>query len=172
MTFPRRHREPLGLLEPSVTRMRVRPGDIDLYWHVNNGVCLQMMDIARANYIADIDGFGPLRRRGWFPVVAASTMSYRRSLRLGDRFEITTRTLGWDERVVYVEQIFTRGEEVCARGFVAARFLARAGHARVPATDVVELLGAPGQISPDLPHDMLAWARAVDVAQRVAPACG
>ncbi|MEK8228770.1 hypothetical protein NKG05_26400 [Oerskovia sp. M15] len=36
-------------------------------------------------------------------------MKYRRSLQLWDRFDITTRVLGWDERVVYMEQVFTRG---------------------------------------------------------------
>ncbi|MGN0113578.1 MAG: acyl-CoA thioesterase, partial [Cellulosimicrobium funkei] len=106
-TMPRKAVPGRGVLEPSVTRMRVRPGDLDFYLHVNNGVYLQMMDVARSNFIADLGGFPLLKDKGWYPVVAASTMKYRRSLQLGDRFEITTRVLGWDERVVYLEQVFT-----------------------------------------------------------------
>lgn len=157
-----------GMLDASVTRMRVRPGDLDFYLHVNNGTYLQMMDVARSNYIADIGGFPLLAQKGWYPVVAAQTVTYRRSLTLGQRFEIGTRLLGWDERVVYLEQLFTRGEELCARGWVAGRFLTRGSGARVPATEVTELLG-PGMQPPPLPADVAAWADAVGVAHRPTP---
>ncbi|MFE6970567.1 acyl-CoA thioesterase [Isoptericola sp. NPDC057653] len=155
-----------GLLDPSVTTMRVHPGDLDLYLHVNNGSYLQMMDVARSNFIADLDGFAKIGDRKWYPVVAASTMTYKRSLQLWDRFEITTRVLGWDERVVYMEQAFTCKGRLYARGYVAGRFLGP-GNARVPAPDVVALMGhdAPPR-SPELPADVAAWARAVDVAHR------
>lgn len=154
-----------GILDPSVTAMRVRPADLDVYLHVNNGVYLQMMDVARSNYIADLGGFPLLKEKGWYPVVAAQTVSYRRSLTLGQRFEITTRVVGWDERVVYLEQIFARGAELCARGLVAGRFLTRGTGERVPAPDAVGLLG--GVESPPVPDDVIQWARALDVAHRV-----
>ena len=153
-------------LDPSVTTLRVLPSDLDLYLHVNNGTYLQMMDVARTNYIADLGGFPPLKEKGWYPVVAASTMTYRRSLNLGQRVEITTRVLGWDERVVYLEQVFMRGGERCARGIVAGRFLTRGTGERVPAPRVVELLAGEQVESPDVPDDVLRWARALDVAHR------
>ncbi len=164
-TMPRKAVPGRGVLEPSVTRMRVRPGDLDFYLHVNNGVYLQMMDVARSNFIADLGGFPLLKDKGWYPVVAASTMKYRRSLQLGDRFEITTRVLGWDERVVYLEQVFTRRGDLCARGRGAGRFLARGPGDRSAAPDVGGRLG--GDVAaPELPDDVARWARAVDVAHR------
>ncbi|OLT20543.1 thioesterase [Ornithinimicrobium sp. CNJ-824] len=164
-TRPRRPVPGQGLLDPSVTRMRVRPADLDFYLHVNNGVYLQMMDVARSNYIADVGGFPPLREKGWYPVVAAQTVTYRRSLTLGQRFEIVTRVLGWDERVVYLEQRFERGDRLHARGLVAGRFLTRGSGERVAAPRIAELLD-PGVASPELSADVAAWARAVDVAHR------
>jgi YbgC/YbaW family acyl-CoA thioester hydrolase len=161
---PRRAIPGQGLLDPSITRMRVRPGDLDMYLHVNNGVYLQMMDVARTNLIADLGVFPALRERTWYPVVAASTVSYRRSLRLFDRFTITTRVLGWDPRVVYLEQVFTRDDELIARALVAGRFLAKSGE-RIPAPDVAALMGAEPK-SPTLPDDVAAWARSVGVAHR------
>ncbi|HSP61285.1 MAG TPA: acyl-CoA thioesterase, partial [Ornithinimicrobium sp.] len=149
------------LLDPSVTTMRVRPADLDIYLHVNNGTYLQMMDVARTHYIADLDGFPLLKEKGWYPVVAAQTVSYRRSLTLGQRFEITTRVVGWDERVIYLEQVFTRGGQLCARGLVAGRFLTRGSGERVPAPQLVALLGDVGG-RPELPAEVAAWARAVD----------
>ncbi len=153
------------VLEPSVTRLRVRVGDLDIYRHVNNGVYLQMMDVARTNYLADLGAFGLLGGRGWYPVVAASTVSYRRSLTWRQSFTITTRVVGWDPRVVYLEQVFERGDEHVARGWVAGRFLSRRGE-RVPAPDVVALLDPTLSAAPTLPDDVAAWARAVDVAHR------
>ncbi|GAA4728697.1 hypothetical protein GCM10023216_20120 [Isoptericola chiayiensis] len=164
--LPRRRKPDRGMLDPSTTVLRVHPGDLDMYLHVNNGSYLQMMDVGRSNYLADIGGFDRLRTRGWYPVVAASTMTYKRSLQLFDRVTLTTRTLGWDERVVYLEQVFTARDRFCARGLVAGRFLGKDG-TRVAPSDVVALLGddAPAA-SPELPDDVAAWARAVDVAHR------
>nr|WP_253837592.1 acyl-CoA thioesterase [Promicromonospora thailandica] len=163
--LPRKARPGQTLLDPSVTRMRVGPLDLDSYLHVNNGTYLQMMDVARNNQIADLGLFPVARRKGWAPVVAASTMKYRRSLQPFDRFEITTRILGWDERVFYLEQVFTRGDTLYARGWVASRFLDRKGNRIAPA-DVIR--DATGEVpaSPELPADVAAWARAVDVSPR------
>ncbi|WP_256842652.1 acyl-CoA thioesterase [Ornithinimicrobium cryptoxanthini] len=155
-----------GILDPSVTTLRVRPADLDIYLHVNNGAYLPMMDVARTHYIGDLGGFPALRERRWYPVVAAQTVTYRRSLTLGQRFEITTRVVGWDERVVYLEQVFTRGDDLCARGLVAGRFLTRGTGERVPAPQVAELLD-PGSTSPEIPADVAGWAQAIDVAHRV-----
>ncbi|QCB93391.1 acyl-CoA thioesterase [Cellulomonas shaoxiangyii] len=162
---PRRPVPGRAVLDPSVTRLRVRASDLDLYRHVNNGVYLQMMDVARTHYLADLGAFGLLTERGWYPVVAASTVTYRRSLTWRQQFTITTRVLGWDPRVVYLEQVFARGEQHVARGWVAGRFLSRRGD-RVPAPDVVALLDHAPPAPPHLPDDVAAWARAVDVAHR------
>jgi YbgC/YbaW family acyl-CoA thioester hydrolase len=151
--------------DPSTTRLRVHPGDLDLYRHVNNGVYLQYMDIARTNLLADLGALGPLAERGWYAVVAASTVKYRRSLTWPQAFTVTSRVLGWDSRVVFLEQVFTRGDDLVARGLVAGRFLARSGE-RLSAHDVVVLLAGEEVVAPPLPADVAAWARAVDVAAR------
>ena len=167
---PRRAVPGQDLFSPSVTRMRVHLSDLDLYRHVNNGIYLQCMDVARSNFLADLGSFGALNERGWYPVVAAQTIKYRRSLTFRQRFEITTRVLGWDERVVYLEQAFSRrgrdgAPEHVARGIVAGRFLGRDG-TRVAAPHVVELIAGQPVPSPPVPLDGAAWARAVDVAAR------
>lgn len=162
--FPRRAvpgMEPLG---ESVTRMRVHLGDLDLYRHVNNGVYLQMMDVARINLIADLGIARELIGRGWYPVVAASAMTYKRSLTLGQRFEIRSRVLGWDARCAYLEQRFLRGGEQIARGVVAGRFLTTSGE-RLDPQQIIDLAGAATE-RPVLPPDVAAWAQAFDVAFR------
>lgn len=79
--------------------------------------------------------------------------------------DITTRVVGWDERVVYLEQIFARGGDLCARGLVAGRFLTRGNGARVPAPEVMAELD-PDVVAPQLPADVAGWADAIGVAHR------
>ena len=64
----------MRILDPSRTRMRVLLADLDLYRHVNNGIYLRYMDVARVNYLADMGALGKLSARSWYPVVAATTM--------------------------------------------------------------------------------------------------
>jgi acyl-CoA thioesterase FadM len=163
---PRKPVPGFGPLDTSTTHLRVHPGDLDLYLHVNNGSYLQMMDVARSNLLGDLGGLARLKTRGWYPVVASSTMTYKRSLQLFEKVTISTRVLGWDARVVYIEQVFTVGDKFSARGWVAGRFLGNDG-SRVAPQDVLDLLvDGDAPASPALPDDVAAWARAVDVAHR------
>ncbi|NMR21302.1 acyl-CoA thioesterase [Cellulomonas fimi] len=154
------------------TPLRVLPHDLDLLRHMNNGVYLSLMDIGRVDMMVRSGGQRALTVRGWYPVVVAESIRFRRSLQLWERFEIVTRVLGWDERVVYVEQAFERpagdgapgGREVVAEAVVVARFLARSGGG-VDAPEVAEAFGMP-RLSPPVPDDVLAWARSIDVAAR------
>lgn len=153
------------ILDPSTTRTRVRPGDLDVYRHVNNAVYLNMMDTARTNLIADCGGMTLLDANGWYPVVAASTVKYKKSLVLWQPVEVTSRVLGWDQRVVYLEQVVSTSGNLAARGIIAARFLGKDG-SRIPAQDVADLIAREHVTSPELPEDVLGWARAIDVAHR------
>ncbi len=151
-------------MDTSIYNTRVRPGDLDIYVHVNNAVYLNMMDTGRAHFIADLDGYRLLNPRGWYPVVAASSVVYKRSLLLGQSAQVRTRIVGWDPRIVYLEQSIYHRDDLVTRAFIAGRFLSkRAG--KVDAPDVMELFDGPAT-SPELPSDMAGWAQAVGVAYR------
>lgn len=147
-----------GLLGPIRTPFRVLPTDLDVLRHVNNGVYLSLLDVARMDLIQRAGLVPELRRRGWFPVVTAESIGFRRPLRLFQRFEVETRVLGWDERSFYIEQRFLRPDELVASALVVGRFLRRAGGSVTPA-EVGELAGLPG--SPALPD----WARRLGAQQ-------
>jgi YbgC/YbaW family acyl-CoA thioester hydrolase len=161
---PRRPIPGQTFLDPSTSRTRVGLGDLDVYRHVNNAVYLNMMDTARNNLLADSGAMKPLLEHRWYPVVAASTVTYKKSLTLWQPVEITSRVLGWDPRVFYLEQVITTRGHLAARGIIAARFLAPGGK-RIAAPDVVALLDGPTE-SPELPDDVRGWAQAMDVAHR------
>lgn len=86
LTAPFRVRcEPLG---PTRKRFMVWPPDLDVLFHVNNGVYLTMLDVARVDLLLRSGVGARLWRRGYYPVVAAETIRFRRSLQLFQRFEV------------------------------------------------------------------------------------
>lgn len=145
-----RFRPRAELLEPIRTPFRVLPTDLDVLRHVNNGVYLSLLDIARMDLLGRTGLAASLKERGWFPVVTAESIGFRRSLTLLQRFEVETRILGWDDVGFYVHQRFFRGDDAIASALVVGRFLS--GEGTVPAADVAALAGIDA--SPPLPD----WA--------------
>jgi acyl-CoA thioesterase FadM len=145
-----RFRPRAGLLGPIRTPFRVLPTDLDVLRHVNNGVYLSLLDIARMDLLQRAGMTGELKARGWFPVVTAESIGFRRPLTLFQRFEVDTRVLGWDDVAFYIHQRFLRRDDVVASALVVGRFLSADGS--VPAPDVAALGGV--HESPPLP----GWA--------------
>ena len=153
-TAPFRSRcEALG---PSRKRFLVWPADLDVLWHVNNGVYLSMLDVARVDMMLRSGMLGKLRRRGFYPVVAAETIRFRRSLRLFQSFDVETKVIGWDEKAFLIQHQFSRAGEVVAEAVVRARFLQRQG-GTVSTQALLELLGEQDRPSPALPAWIEAW---------------
>ena len=114
------------------TRFRVLPTDLDILKHMNNGVYLSIMDIARLDLLHRTGIWPIFTARGWYTVVVSETISFRKSLTVGQRFTVESRILGFDEKAVYVEQRFVRPDadgnpEILALGFIRGRFLKRSG---------------------------------------------
>lgn len=145
-----RFRPRSGLLGPVRTPFRVLPTDLDVLRHVNNGVYLSLLDVARMDLLERARLTRPMKRRGWFPVVTGESIGFRRPLTLFQRFEVVTRVVGWDRVSFYLHQQFVRGDHVIASALVVGRFLSADGS--VPTSDVAALAGV--EESPPLPD----WA--------------
>jgi acyl-CoA thioesterase FadM len=160
-----RHRRPLGIWDTSRTPMRVALTDLDLLRHVNNGKYLSMLDLGRMDLLTRSGLWGEVTARGWYPVVAGQTITYRRSLTLGQSFDLYTRILGYQDRWVYVEQTFCRGDVVHAQALVRSRFLKRNGGS-VENDELRELTGeAPDDRAvPDWVSEWTARTRIADTS--------
>lgn len=135
-----RRRGPLGIWDTAKTPFRVLPTDLDVLRHMNNGRYLSLLDLGRMDHMLRSGFWRLITARGWYPVVAGQTVTYRKSLELWQRFEIHSRVLGVDDRWVYLEQTFRRGETVHAEAIVRARFLRRSGGS-VPVEELAEVIG-------------------------------
>ena len=143
------------VLGPSRKRFIVWPPDLDVLFHVNNGVYLSMLDVARVDLMLR-SGIGRrLRKTGIYPVVAAQTIRYRRSLQLFQTFEVETKVIGWDEKAFIIQHQFLRRGEMVAEAVVRSRFLKRQG-GTVSSRELLDLIGEAGP-SPQLPEWVEAW---------------
>lgn len=160
---PRLHIHDLG-----VTRERVWLSDIDELRHMNNSVYLSLMDHSRLDLLLRSGAWKLIRGAGIYPVVTTQTITYRKSLELGERFTIETRIAGYDERAVYIEQRFIRDHEVTAVAFVAGRFLRDRGGV-VTMAELGEVTGVDVSARP-IPAWMADWARATRLPSTKSPA--
>ena len=159
-----RRASPVGIWEKVTTRFVVAPTDLDPLLHMNNGKYLTLMDLGRLELMRRSGLWRELSNRGWYPVVAGQTISYRRSLKLGQRFELDTQVLGFDDKWGYLEQTFRVGDVVYAHAFVRSRFLKKSGGS-VENGELAELVGGfPDHL--EVPHWLLAWTEATRFPSR------
>lgn len=145
LLFLSRRKPDLGYRDVARTRFITLPTDLDINRHMNNGVYFSIMDVARFDMLVRNGVWKMMLDKGWYPVVASETITFRKSLGLWQRFTIESCLVGHDDKAVYMEQRFVRpganGEpEIYATGFIRARFLRRAG-GTVPMSEIVEALG-------------------------------
>jgi len=135
-----RRKGPLGVHDVSIVRDRVWLTDLDELRHMNNGVYLSLLDHARLDLMVRSGMWQKLRAAKVYPVVTAQSIAYRKSLELGQRFQIESSVIGYDDRAVYVEQRVVSKGEIYARAYVQGRFLRDAGGV-APIHEVGEIVG-------------------------------
>lgn len=140
---------------PVDTTLRVYPNDLDALLHVNNGVYLTYADLGRTDLLLRSDKLGKIRKQGWYPVAAAATIEFKKSLTLGQVFTIRTHIMGWDDRAVYLHQEFLRNDTLVAKAMIDARFLTKSG-GRVSTDELTELLDLE-RASPEFPPSLVQW---------------
>lgn len=121
-------RPALSLWSVARTPFRVLPTDLDVLGHMNNGKYLTVMDLGRVDLMVRSGWWSTIKELGWYPVVASQTITYRRSLRPWQSFEVHTRILGFDDDgSSFLEQTFVHGDTIHAQAVVRAKFLKESG---------------------------------------------
>lgn len=161
-----------GAIDPNtVTRIRIRvlPTDIDLLRHLNNGRYLSLFDLGRWDLLTRAGLMDAMTKKGWYAVVAAETITFRRSLELWQRFDLETRLIGHDDRAVYLEHRALVNGEIYARAMIRARILRRTG-GTVPHDELFAAVGRPEGL-PDIEPWVHDWAAgsALPSTKRPAP---
>ena len=122
---------------------------------MNNGKFLSLQDLGRFDLLMRSGAWQDWANHGWYPVVVAENITFRKSLKLFERFEIETKAVGWDDIAVYLEQRFVVKGEIYSRSIVRVRLLKRSRGNRFLANCCVMVLPPPS-----LPNFITALANA------------
>ncbi len=154
-----RFRSRLGHDDVGRLRRRVLPNDLDILGHMNNGVYFSVMDLGRLDLGLRSGAWQAFSKRGWYPVAASETMSFRRSLQPWQRYTLESRVIGYDEKAMYTQQRFVVKGEIFAEGIVRARFVRKSG-GTVTIAELGEAMGVDIAAHP-LPEWIPRWAEDV-----------
>ena len=151
-----RHRPVQDVWDSYSLPLRVHPTEIDIFMHVNNGKYFSIMDLGRLDMLVRSGAWTAMRDRGWTGVVSAETISFRKSLKLGQRYSLETKVCGVDDRTVFFEHRIVVDGEIYTRAFVGTRVISKSG----PLTrdDLIEAFGEPEKV-PELPDWIHDWSR-------------
>jgi len=164
-----RRGQTLGATEVGRVRLTTMPTDIDILRHMNNGRYLSLFDLGRWDLLVRTGLWDAMRSHGWYAVVSAETVTFRRSLQLWQRFDVESRFLGHDDRALYMEHRAVVDGEIYARAIVRARMLRRSG-GTLPHEELFAATGRPADL-PDVEPWVHEWAvaSALPSTRRPAP---
>ena len=138
-----KERLPAGAAD-SILTLRVLPNDLDINLHVNNGRYLTLCDLTRIDLFIRTGLAKVMIKKGWIPIVAEHTMTYRKPLKVFQRFELKLSLTHWDEKFFYMTHTFTRDGVTVAEGTSKGTVRARSGV--VPPAEVIEAVKLSRQI--------------------------
>lgn len=144
------------ILQTTCVQGVVLPSDLDLQLHMNNSKYLREMDFGRIYHYVHTNFYHHVGSLGGTVVIAATTIRYRKSLRLWERFTLQTQILCWGDDAVYMEQKFVNRD-----GFVRAIALLKMCAKGVTLERVLEKLCTDTHKSPPFPPEVESWAEAV-----------
>ena len=142
---------------PYVKDFRVWPHDLDAFGHMNNGRYLQIMDVARTEWMVRTGVLSAMWENKWSAVLGGGVTHYRRSLKLAQKYKVRTQLLHWDEQWFFFEHTFLddRGRHVAVG---ISRAALRSTGNWVHTSEVVAHI-APGSTAPPAPAYLNDWLR-------------
>jgi len=146
-------KRPLDIV--SSNTFRVWPHDLDAFGHMNNGRYLQIMDVARAQWMASTGVIGAMREQHWGAVLGGNITRYRRALKLWQVYTVHTHLVCWDDDWFVFEHNFMDKRGRCA-AVGLSRAALRSTKGWVPAPEAVEFI-APGTSSDPFPDHVRHW---------------
>ena len=147
----------IGLLEAHVSTHRCWPWDLDPWIELNNGRTLTLYDLGRIPMAVRTGIVDILRQNQWGFTVAGNSVRYRRRIKAFQRFTMVSRSIGWDDRFLYMEQSMWRGGECC--NHMLLRVAITSAQGIVPPPRALQAAGRDPE-SPALPEWVQAWIAA------------
>lgn len=148
---------PLDALGFHVSHHRCWPQDIDVFFEMNNGRILTILDLGRTVLARRVGLFKALRENRWGMTMAGVSVRYRKRIRPFAKFKMVSRAVGWDDRFVYLDQSIWIGDTCAVQALYRSAITDKNGI--VKPDDVFAAMGKTGG-SPPLPDWVQNWVDA------------
>jgi acyl-CoA thioesterase FadM len=147
----------LSVTEGQISTHICWPIDIDIFGELNNGRTLTLYDLGRFTMGMRVGMIKALKKNGWAMTMAGVSVRYRRRVKMFQKFTVHTRTLGRDDRFLYLHQSMWRNGEATSSALYRAAITDKNGI--VPTDQLAEALGYPDW-NPELPEWVQNWIAA------------
>jgi len=104
-------------------RSRVHLDQVDLFGHMNQSRYAEHLELGRTDLLVRSGAWQRWRQQGVYPVVARQEILYRRELKPRQRFDVDTRVVGFEGRLLHVRGTMLVADRVHAVGDVYLIFL-------------------------------------------------
>ncbi|KAG7229029.1 hypothetical protein INR49_013263 [Caranx melampygus] len=140
---------------------RVTSHDIDMC-HMNNARYLRECDFARFSLYTRNGVFKALRALRASMVVGATTIRYRRALYIGERYELRSRIVTWDDKAFFLEQRFVSTKD----GLVCAVMYCKQSVIRSSPDKIMQHLCKRKVECPEFPGDLQHWVNFISASSQ------
>ena len=147
----------IRVTEKSILKMRVWPGDIDVFFELNNGRHLTMMDFGRFDLASRSGLLKLVKEKSWGLAVAGASVRYRHRLKLFQKYELHSEVIGHDDKWIYFHQKTIRKGRIHSAALIRTAVTSKNGIVKVK--EVMKSIDHIGEI-PLLPQWVKAWAEA------------
>ncbi|MBA54062.1 MAG: hypothetical protein CMK89_06355 [Pseudomonadales bacterium] len=142
---PSRH-----LLDWVFVPYRCMPWDLDANIHMNNVKYLKYLERGRVEHMIHTPWLTEMTSRGFKALIANTEISYVKEIKPFQRFKAETRISSWDEKYIYMEQLFTYRKTVFTAAVIRMAMVnTKTGKRISPRQAFEEIL--PGVTPPQLP---------------------
>ena len=152
-----RTRSKLHWSDVGIRSFRVWPSDLDIFNHMNNAKFFALLDLSRYDLALRSGTWQLWKKKGWYPVVVAETITFRKSLLPWQKFQIESKVVGWDDLAFYFECRYTANGEIYAVAHIRVRFLKRT-RGIVTVEGVLKADSSWEAHEPEMPKWVLEWA--------------
>ncbi len=156
---------PITPLNTCHSRLRIWPLDCDFNFHLTNSRYPAMLDLARTQYLIQIDALKMLVGGGWKSVLSSQSISFIKEIKPFAKVDITTQILCWDRKYCYIEHQFLVAGKLHAKALARVAFIKGK---RVRSFDKLLLALNENQIcqSPNEPEQVSAWLTLLESKKR------
>lgn len=118
----------IELGETILRTYRVLPNDIDINGHMNNGRYTTVVDLLLMEALLRSKLLLPALKRGWIPAMGGNIVSYRKQLRLFEKYSVSFKMCSWNEKWTFFEYEFRNAKgQIVTRGYAKGAFVGKSG---------------------------------------------